>query len=157
MDLIGKPTIHPVLFYSGKLAGYFTWATLILALSKAMPMAGKSLLPLIYVSFPVMAIAAALILFSLIHLGGATRLGLPKEDTVLKTAGVYKWSRNPMYLGFDLLTLASMMFTQLPSVIIAGVYSICIYHLIIRAEERFLEKRFGEDFRQYRRATRRYL
>jgi hypothetical protein len=31
MDLIGKSTLHPVLFYTGKIAGYFTWILLILS------------------------------------------------------------------------------------------------------------------------------
>jgi protein-S-isoprenylcysteine O-methyltransferase Ste14 len=38
-----------------------------------------------------------------------------------------------------------------------GLYSIFVYHLIIKAEERFLEQRFGDDFIKYKSVTRRYL
>ena len=30
MDIIGKTTIHPIFFYSGKISGYLTWIVMIL-------------------------------------------------------------------------------------------------------------------------------
>jgi len=157
MDIIGKSTIHPVLFYTGKIAGYITWILLILA-AAGMPVLDNSPSTLQIISSGITSlIAMLLITTSAIGLGKSTRLGLPKEDTVLKTTGIYRFSRNPMYLGFNLLTLTSMIYFFNFLILGLGLYSIIIYHFIILGEERFLKKRFGEDFAKYRKSTGRYF
>jgi protein-S-isoprenylcysteine O-methyltransferase Ste14 len=50
-----------------------------------------------------------LIVVSLINLGSATCLGLPKKSTRFRTNGFYKISRNPMFLGFSLLSLSAIL------------------------------------------------
>ncbi len=62
-----------------------------------------------------------------------------------------------MYLGFDLFTLASIVFTANIIIAIIGIYSIIIYHYIIIGEEHFLEKRFGNEYMTYKRNVRRYV
>jgi protein-S-isoprenylcysteine O-methyltransferase Ste14 len=94
---------------------------------------------------------------SSINLGSSVRLGLPNTKTVLKQSGVYKISRNPMYLGFNAVTLASMIYVSNWIVIILGVYSIIIYHYIILGEEKFLTDRFGEEYSSFKRNVHRYL
>jgi protein-S-isoprenylcysteine O-methyltransferase Ste14 len=84
-------------------------------------------------------------------------LGLPTEKTILKTNGIYRFSRNPMYFGFNLLTIASMLYWININVIILGIYSIIIYHLIILGEEKFLEERFGDEYFSYKKIVRRYI
>ena len=84
-------------------------------------------------------------------------MGLPSESTVLKTNGIYKFSRNPMYVGFGLFTLASMIYTLNVLIIIAGIFSLIVYHLIIKSEEKFLLIRFGNDYENYGKNVRRYL
>ena len=62
-----------------------------------------------------------------------------------------------MYLGFNLLTISAMIYTMNIWIIIIGIYSIIIYHLIIIGEERFLKNRFGQEYISYRNKIRRYL
>jgi protein-S-isoprenylcysteine O-methyltransferase Ste14 len=159
MDLIGKTTINPVLFYTGKISGYITWIMYVLQLTDiySLILEGEHYRSLIYISYLLTGFALVLITFSLIHLGKSTRLGLPTTDTKLKVNGLYKISRNPMYVGFNLLTLSSMIYLSNFVILIMGLYSILIYHLIIKAEEKFLEQRFGEDFIRYKIKTRRYI
>lgn len=94
---------------------------------------------------------------SLINLGKSTRLGLPEEDTELETDGLYRYSRNPMYIAFHLFTLSAVLYTLRPSLLILGIYSVVVYHYIIKAEEQFLEKRFGRQYDTYKREVRRYI
>ena len=70
---------------------------------------------------------------------------IPTDNTELKTNGIYSLSRNPMYLGFNLLTISSVIYTLNFVVIILGIYSIIIYHLIILGEEKYLSAQFLGD------------
>lgn len=155
--LIGKPPIHPVLFYTGKISGYFTWAILILALSGIITVERSTFLWSTYFSYVLLIIAIGISLLSIFNLGKSTRLGLPLENTELKTNGCYRVSRNPMYLGFNMLTTAAMLYTVDIWVILPGIYSIVVYHFIIISEEKFLARRFGSEYLAYRRKVRRYL
>jgi protein-S-isoprenylcysteine O-methyltransferase Ste14 len=159
MDIIGKTTINPVLFYTGKISGYITWILLIMQHTGNyfFVLEGGQYHSQIYLSNILAGFSLVLITISLFNLGKSTRLGLPNTDTKLKINGLYKISRNPMYLGCNILTLSAMIYTLNFVIIIMGLYSILIYHLIIKAEERFLEKRFGDDFLKYKLITRRYI
>jgi protein-S-isoprenylcysteine O-methyltransferase Ste14 len=157
MDLIGKTSIHPFLFYSGKISGYYTWIVLFLIFFKNDLIKRISLGINDVLSFILLIISSLFIIISLIKLGRSTRLGIPSEETVLKTGGIYKYSRNPMYVGFNLLTMASMIYTLNLWIVLPGLYSIIIYHFIIRGEENFLKDRFGESYQTYLTKVRRYI
>jgi len=157
MDLIGKTTINPFLFYSGKISGYYTWVMLLLLLINYDAIMKISYRYNSFVAIPLLLIGLIFIILSLINLGSSTSLGLPSEQTVFKTNGLYKISRNPMYLGFNFLTMASILYTLNIYIILPGIYSIFVYHLIILGEERFLENRFGGGYKTYKMMVRRYF
>jgi protein-S-isoprenylcysteine O-methyltransferase Ste14 len=157
MDIIGKATINPVLFYSGKISGYISWIILFLLIFKINLIDRNSFVYSDYISYIILLAGLILSVFSMINLGRSTRLGLPTENTVFKTNGLYKLSRNPMYFGFNLVTISSMIYTLNIWIIILGIYSIIVYHRIILAEEKFLEDRFGIEYSNYKKKTRRYL
>jgi protein-S-isoprenylcysteine O-methyltransferase Ste14 len=96
-------------------------------------------------------------IISILNLGASTRLGLPTERTVFKTNGLYSFSRNPMYVGFNLITISSMLFHFNILVSAMGIFSICIYHLIILAEEKYMERQFGQQYLDYLSRVRRYF
>ena len=157
INLIGKTTIHPMLFYTGKISGYTTWILFLLSLFNIYETSRHSVEFFIILSFFLAVIGLMIAIISLINLGYSTRLGLPSESTTLISNGLYKFSRNPMYLGFDLLTLSSIIFFRNMFIAIIGIYSIVIYHFIIMAEEKYLEKRFGKKYIEYRKKVRRYI
>lgn len=157
MNIIGKTTINPVLFFSGKISGYITWVIFLLLLLNI------NLIDRIkfgyndYIAYLILLIGLFFSILSIINLGRSTRLGLPSEDTIFKTNGLYRFSRNPMYLGFNLLTISSMIYSMNPWIIVLGLYSVIIYHLIILGEEKFMENRFGNEYLEYKKKTRRYI
>lgn len=157
-SLIGKPTINPILFFSGKLSGYLTWISLLLMLCNV-EIVDKQYNNILIntLSLVVLFMAFVFIILSNINLGRSNRLGLPEDNTALKTGGIYRISRNPMYVGFDLLTVSSMLYSGSVIVAVLGMYSIIIYHVIILSEEKFLKSRFGEGYLIYRKKVRRYI
>jgi protein-S-isoprenylcysteine O-methyltransferase Ste14 len=62
-----------------------------------------------------------------------------------------------MYLGFDFLTISAMIYTLNIWVVIPGIYSMVVYHLIILSEEKFLKERFGLEYLTYSQYSRRYF
>jgi protein-S-isoprenylcysteine O-methyltransferase Ste14 len=154
---LGKPTLHPVIFYIGKIALFTSWFFLLL--NSIMVMAG---VPSEKVLYPIpaaiiMSIGSAFMIFAFRDLGDSLRVGLPAEATNLKTKGIYHISRNPIYVGVDLIAIASVLF--IPGMINAGcaVVGIAVHHAIILSEEKFLEDRFGEEWLNYKQKTRRYI
>jgi len=157
MEIVGRTTIHPLVFYSGKLSGYLTWVLLGLDYLGVRAVQGLHAVVLDYLSYILLVVAAVFIVSGLVSLGKSTRLGLPTGQTALKTGGVYRVSRNPMYVGFDALTLAAILGTGNPVVLVLGVYSMVVYHFIIAGEERYLSSVFGTAYAQYRASVRKYV
>jgi protein-S-isoprenylcysteine O-methyltransferase Ste14 len=157
MELFGKSTINPIVFYSGKISGYITWIVLILSILGADLIESQTIFFNDFIALTLLGVGLFFSIISLFNLGKSIRFGLPVADTTLKTSGLYKLSRNPMYVGFNLITIASMVFTLNFIVLLLGVYTLVAYHLIIKSEERFLMSRFGAAYNNYMLQVRRYL
>ena len=97
-------------------------------------------------------------LLSVLCMKDSWRAGIPdQERTELVTSGIYRFSRNPAFLGFDLMYIGMMlMYCNLLTVPLT-VFAIVMLHLQILQEERYLEKTFGAAYREYKRHTFRYL
>ena len=81
-----------------------------------------------------------------------------EKPTTLMTTGPYAFSRNPMYVAWTLIYLAVTLLLNTGWLVILFPVSLLIIHFYdVRREERFLEQKFGEEYRQYRARVRRYL
>jgi protein-S-isoprenylcysteine O-methyltransferase Ste14 len=161
---MGKPTIQPVFFYSGKFFLFTVWAYF--AFSAFFPEYRDYLPFLIQAQIPevqkllavVFLIPANLIIVpAYLSMGMVTHVGLPSGKHELRTSGIYSYSRNPMYASFIFLNTATFLF--LPSILLLGImiYGMIVHHFIILGEERYLELTFGEEFRKYKSKVPRYL
>jgi protein-S-isoprenylcysteine O-methyltransferase Ste14 len=157
MEVLGKTPINPVLFVTGKTSGYLTWIFLVLSITNMNFLTLHSGSTTKLASLVILVPGIFFVIISSINLGSAVRIGLPGTKTALKQSGIYRLSRNPMYLGLNLVTLSAMIYTSSWIVIILGAYSIIIYHYIILGEEKFLAVRFGEQYVIYKGRVRRYL
>lgn len=80
-----------------------------------------------------------------------------RARTVVKT-GIYRHTRNPMYLGLLLLQLAYCLHLANPlSLLAPALFVYCINRFQIRAEERLLRENFGADYAAYLEAVPRWL
>jgi protein-S-isoprenylcysteine O-methyltransferase Ste14 len=81
-----------------------------------------------------------------------------RPATSLVIAGPYRYSRNPMYLGLAVLTVALGLFlnTWWPILLLVPALAIVQWFVIAR-EERYLHRRFGADYDAYVRHVRRWL
>jgi len=90
-------------------------------------------------------------------MGDSFRLGTPREDTRLGTDGLFRMSRNPMYVGVYMTIAASALYTANPVVILLGAFVIAVHHTIVLAEEDHLQTVFGQQYTEYCSRVRRYV
>ena len=97
-------------------------------------------------------------LISLLCMKDSWRAGIPvKDKTELVTDGIYRYSRNPAFLGFYLQYCGVLlMYCNLLTVLFT-VFAMVMLHLQILQEERFLTAVFGAEYLRYRRQVFRYL
>jgi len=82
----------------------------------------------------------------------------PSDATALVTEGMYRYSRNPMYLGLLLLTIASTIwFGSWFGIIINILFIFLINFLQIIPEEEALLEIFGEEYEEYKKNVRRWI
>jgi len=106
----------------------------------------------------IMFIAGLLVVvLSLVHLGRSARVGIPIGETELKTHGVYRLSRNPLYTGAFLMCLASCLYSPHPLNFLLAAIAVGVHHRIVTKEEEFLERAFGEKWLSYKRRVPRYI
>ena len=81
-----------------------------------------------------------------------------KPSTTVVMHGVYRFTRNPMYLGMTILTIGAAVWLNTAWILILLVPALAVmrWHVIAR-EEAYLEAKFGEPFRDYKRRVRRWL
>ena len=81
-----------------------------------------------------------------------------KPSTALVTTGVYRYSRNPIYLGMALIYVGLSLFADsILALAWLPLALIIMYNGVIRREERYLEAKFGEAYRAYRGRVRRWI
>ena len=77
---------------------------------------------------------------------------------VLVTGGVYRWTRNPMYLGLALALCGYAIYLSRPVAILGPIAFIAfITRFQIIPEERAMSAKFGDSYARYRNGTRRWL
>jgi protein-S-isoprenylcysteine O-methyltransferase Ste14 len=81
-----------------------------------------------------------------------------RPTTALALGGPYRWTRNPMYLGFALMQAGAALIANAlwPLVWLLPVLLVIRLHVIGR-EEQYLERKFGEDYLAYKRRVRRWF
>ncbi len=82
----------------------------------------------------------------------------PSDATALVTEGMYRYSRNPMYLGLLLWTIASTIwFGTWLGIIMNIIFIFLINFLQIIPEEEALLEIFGEEYEEYKKNVRRWI
>jgi protein-S-isoprenylcysteine O-methyltransferase Ste14 len=83
----------------------------------------------------------------------------PSQPTLaLATTGMFTWTRNPMYVGGSIALLGIAIGCALDWVPLLLVFSLPLVHYgIILREERYLERKFGDEYRRYKTKVPRYF
>lgn len=108
----------------------------------------------------VMSVAGTIVFIAAVRtMRDSWRAGVSKTDkTELITNGIYQISRNPAFLGFDLLYIGTLLMFFNWILCVLTVFAVIMYHLqIVSVEEEFLLAAFGNEYLQYKKKVCRYI
>lgn len=106
----------------------------------------------------IMTLGLAIFIVAMIEMKTSWRVGIDKgTKSTLVTEGIYQFTRNPAFVGFDLMFIG--LFVTYPNILTLGIalINILAIHRLILQEEKHLKITFYEEYLKYCRSTRRYI
>jgi len=95
---------------------------------------------------------------SLVSFGNSFRVGIDEQKPDnLVTTGVFAFSRNPIYVCFDIFFIGQFLIHRNIIIAVAIVGFALVIHRQILREEEFLSMHYGKEYEEYRSKVRRYL
>ncbi len=81
-----------------------------------------------------------------------------RPTTVLLTGGPFRLSRNPMYLGMVVQYVGlALLFNSLWAIVLLPLALVVVHFTVVKPEERYLEQKFGQEYRPYKARVRRWI
>lgn len=111
-----------------------------------------------FTGFCIAGIGDIFFLISVTYMKDSWRAGIPEKDkTKLVTDGIYKFSRNPAFVGFDFMYIGILLMFFNIGTLLFSLFSIMMLHLQILQEEKYMAKTFGEEYLEYKKKVFRYI
>jgi len=112
-----------------------------------------------WVGVAIAILGTVIFVCSVITMKDSWRAGVSKTDnTKLVTTGIYQISRNPAFLGFDLVYIGILLMFFNWLLFAISAFAILMFHLqIVNVEEDFLISTFGDTYLDYKKKVNRYL
>lgn len=111
-----------------------------------------------YIGLILLFIGVLIFTIAAFSMRSSWRVGIDKNTkTKLVTYGIYKFSRNPAFVGFNTMFIG--LFATFPNILtfIILILNIISIHLLILQEEKHLSLTFGDNYKKYKENTPRYL
>jgi protein-S-isoprenylcysteine O-methyltransferase Ste14 len=157
IDMDGEAPIDKTLFLISKYLIVVLWLSVILHAWGIRLSFVQVPAALVWVSVCIWVFGFALLFIGRLGLGDSFRIGSPKEKTGLKTDGLFRLSRNPMYVGVYATLLAAVLYTMNPILLLGAAFVVAVHHRIVLAEEQHLRRLFGREYVDYCGRVGRYL
>lgn len=157
-DQLGKGKIGFVKFIEVTLK-ISTYVLPIIQLISILWYIGTSHIVLRIIGSVITAVGVLAFIISVVQMKNNWRAGVQREEkTNLVTTGIYSISRNPAFLGFDLMYIGIMFTFFNWYLCLATSFVIVFFHLqIVNVEEDYLIEAFGDEYLKYKAKVCRYL
>src|SRR5690349_17920731 len=140
MDYIGKSSVPTPILVIGKAA---LFGSVLFPLVRYAGVDAMIVGNVVVVAVAALLAAAGLtiVIAGVYQLGESVAVGLPERKTELRTGGLYRFSRNPIYLGAFMACAGSCLVAPHPANFVLFAIAVAVHMWIIRREEDFLEQR----------------
>ncbi len=89
---------------------------------------------------------------------GGTPLRVEESSTAILSTGPFRFSRNPLYLSMSMLQVGIGLALGFAWIVVMVVPAVLVIRFaVIAREERYLERKFGEEYLNYKNSVRRWL
>lgn len=137
------------------------FAVLMFGISKILPNLGLNYSIRLYLFIAITILAGSIVIsgvWSFTLARTTVNPTKPESSTDLVQSGIYKYTRNPMYLGFACFLFGLGFFLDnIYSILFVFTFIVYMTSFQIKPEEKALMKIFGNHFEQYKINTRRWL
>ena len=111
-----------------------------------------------YIGYVLVGTGFIIGILALNQMKNSWRVGIKYEQkTELVTSGIYRYSRNPYFLSYSILIFGFILIFPSVFLIIPYLVLIALMHMLVLAEEKYLEKTHGQEYLNYKNKTGRYL
>jgi protein-S-isoprenylcysteine O-methyltransferase Ste14 len=110
-----------------------------------------------YIGSALCVLGMVIFVLAMIFMGRSWRAGIDPGKTALVTKGLYRFSRNPAFVGFDLLFIGSALAYPYLLLWIVSPAAVMLVHMQIIHEEAHLIKMHGKKYSAYMEHSPRYL
>jgi protein-S-isoprenylcysteine O-methyltransferase Ste14 len=158
IDLGGKPPINVYLFLTSKYLVIVVWIGMILELFDIQVIFHFHKYTATSYTGMILWITGFLLLYiGRFSLGKSFRIGVANEKTKFIVKGIYRFSRNPMYLGLYLTFIGCIIYSLNPIYAALSLFIITVHHHITLNEEKAMCRIYGNEYKKYCAEVRRYL
>lgn len=114
--------------------------------------------PFHVVGWALLLLGLIFFLLATINMQNNWRAGIDEtQKTSMVTSGIYRISRNPAFVGFDLIYLGSVLVFPNGPMLVFALFAMIMLHCQILEEEKHLPSVFGQQYLNYKARTARYL
>ncbi len=157
-DQIARGKKKQALFVTELMLKVATYSTLIVEIISIFANTTHSCAPLKITGLVLCSGGVVLFALTVYAMQDNWRAGIPTDaETELVTAGIFKMSRNPAFLSFDMLYMGLLLMFFNWTLFFFSTLSILMLHLQIRQEENYLQGIFGDEYTEYKQQTKRYI
>lgn len=113
---------------------------------------------LVLIGVVLLLIALLWVLIAQAQMGDSWRIGIDSEvKTALVQQGIFRLSRNPIFLGMQVMLLGLLLVLPNAVTLAIAVLGVALIQIQVRLEEEHLLRLHGENYRAYQRRVRRWL
>lgn len=109
------------------------------------------------IGISILLLSNIIFILSMVTMKENWRVGISYDSTTLVTNGIYKLSRNPAFLGFDLLYIGLSIIYPNPINILFSLILIILFDKQIKYEEQSLYDKYNEEYTTYCKKVKRYF
>lgn len=111
-----------------------------------------------YIGLGIALVGTGVFITAMATMKNSWRAGVDaSQHTELIRRGIYRFSRNPAFLGFDLFYIGFVLAFCNPVILVFLIFCVVLLHLQILEEEKYLPLAFGKKYADYRKSVARYF